>query len=134
MESKLAYCIKYTLSTALTDLQKHILSQKKFEGHVKRCQTVFSMSQASKVGKFVGISQDRKYCGYLRIETLNVIPSVALYESIRKTKKPKGKSQTILINVLQRQLKELNITCFSEAIKIAQDRDTWRKLIAGQAD
>ena len=33
----------------------------------------------------------------------------ALYESIRKTKEPKGKRQTIVINVLQKQLKELNI-------------------------
>ena len=75
-----------------------------------------------------------RFFGHVARLPNNEPAKVALYESIRKTKKPKGKPKTILINVLQKQLKELNINCFSEAIKIAQDRDTWRKLIAGQAD
>ena len=75
-----------------------------------------------------------RFFGYVARLPENAPAKPALYESIRKTKKPKGKPQTILINVIKRQLKELNILCFSDAIEIAQNRDTWRKLIAGQAD
>ena len=50
-----------------------------------------------------------------------------LQESIRNTKRPRGKPQTTLINTIQKQLKKLNINCFSEAIDLAQDRETWKK-------
>ena len=59
---------------------------------------------------------------------------LALYVSIRKTKKPKGIPQTILINSIHKRLKELNINCLSDARRTAQDRHASRKLIARQSD
>ena len=60
----------------------------------------------------------------------NAPAKITLLESIRNIKKPVGRPQTTLLEVIKKQLQ--NITNFEEAINLAQDRDEWRaRLVTG---
>ncbi|XP_071841678.1 uncharacterized protein [Apostichopus japonicus] len=54
---------------------------------------------------------------------------VALREALRHTAKPVGRPVTTLLGKIKSQFKDININNFKEAINLAQDRDTWRRLI-----
>ena len=53
---------------------------------------------------------------------------LALYESLRTCKKPKGKPKTTLISTLSKQLSAMNLT-FDEAILLAKNREVWRQRV-----
>jgi len=52
----------------------------------------------------------------------------ALYEALRPCKKPKGRPKTTLLNTIDKNLKQRNISNIFEAINEAQDRERWRDL------
>ncbi|XP_071834664.1 uncharacterized protein [Apostichopus japonicus] len=54
---------------------------------------------------------------------------VALREALRHTAKPVGRPVTTLLGKIKSQFKDININSFEEAINLAQDRKTWRRLI-----
>ena len=59
----------------------------------------------------------------------NAPANIALYEALRVVKKPQGRPIITLLGVLRKQLRELNINNFHDAINLVQDRDSWRKMI-----
>ena len=55
---------------------------------------------------------------------------VALYNKNKTpVKRPQGKPPNTLLSEIKKQLKELDIQEFHQAIILAQDRDNWRNLI-----
>ena len=55
---------------------------------------------------------------------------IALHEALRHIKKPRGRQTTTLIGTLNKQLLDLNISDFSQAIDLAQCREEWKSRIA----
>ena len=58
------------------------------------------------------------------------LAKVALYEAIRPVKRLQGKPSNTLLSTIKKQLKELDIQDFHQAIILAQDRVNWRNLIS----
>ena len=52
----------------------------------------------------------------------------ALYEALRKSKKPAGGQKLTLLKLIEKQLKSQNLGV-EEAIQLAQDRFAWRQLV-----
>ena len=57
---------------------------------------------------------------------------VALYKAIRPFKRPQGKPSNTLLSTIKKQLKELDIQDFHQAIIKAQDRIIWEIWSTGQ--
>ena len=58
---------------------------------------------------------------------------LALYEAIRKTKHPQGRQKTTLIGTIKKQLEQLGISDFHEAIFTAQDRNVWTNNVVSKS-
>ena len=59
----------------------------------------------------------------------NAPAKIALTEALRQVKKPRGGQQTTLIGTLKKQLLDLGISDFTQAVDLAQVRDEWKNRI-----
>ena len=72
------------------------------------------------------ISERRlRFFGHICRLPQNTPARLVLSESLRPTKKPKGRPQTTYLSVLRNQLKDKNIKTLESAIEIAQNRQFW---------
>ena len=67
-----------------------------------------------------------RFFGHIARLDENAPAKLALYEAIRVTKHPRGRQKNTLLGTIDKQLQNLCIKDFNEALEKAQDRDQWR--------